>query len=102
MKTMLKLLFVIFMVFFSIVPSIGQLKTTKTAVELRSLLETSSPDSNRVKLLLQLSLYYYFERDTSRVSLDSVFMYLRQAEKLSADIQSLKWQPEICAYLGKY
>jgi len=102
MKTSSGLFFIICIGLLYAAPSAAQLKTTATPDELRSALSKSNPDTRQVQLLLQLSTYYYFERDTSRGSLDSVLLYLQQAEQLSAAVQSTKWLPEIDCFLGKY
>jgi two-component sensor histidine kinase len=80
----------------------AQLYTDHSVSELISALQKNIPDSNRVQLYLQLVRKIYFERGDSKKSLDTVFLFLQKAEQLSAEIHSLKWQPEIFAYLGKY
>ena len=84
------------------IPSFAQLETTATPSELISALQKNNPDSIKVQYLLQLSLYYYFERADSTKDLDSVLIFLQQAKKLSDEIHSVKWQPEIFCFLGKY
>jgi len=98
---MIKLLFICGLVCL-IVPSFAQLETTATPSELISALEKNNPDSIRLQYLLQLSQYYYFQRDNGRKDLDSVLIYLQQAKNLSDEIHSVKWQPEIFCFLGKY
>lgn len=82
--------------------SFAQLETNQTVGELCSLLRQSKADSDGVQLLFQLSLYYYFEPDTSTHSFDSLFFYLQQAKNLSYDLRSTQLEPEILCYLGKY
>ena len=80
----------------------SQLKTGQPASVLISALQKNNPDTTRVQLLLQLSRYYYFERGDSKENLDTVLIFLQQAERLSDEIHFLKWQPEIFCFLGKY
>lgn len=82
--------------------SYAQLTTDQPPSVLVTELEKNKPDSIRIQLLLQLSLNYYFERGDSRENLDTVRMLLLQAEKLSSEIHSSRWQPEILCFLGKY
>ena len=91
-----------FVLFGSTMISRAQLYTDHSVSELISALQKNIPDSNRVQLYLQLVRKIYFERGDSKKSLDTVFLFLQKAEQLSAEIHSLKWQPEIFAYLGKY
>ncbi|MDO6432716.1 histidine kinase dimerization/phosphoacceptor domain -containing protein [Flavitalea sp. BT771] len=84
------------------VPSFAQLETNASPSELISSLQKKNPDSIKVQYLLQLSLYYYFQRADSTKALDSVRTLLQQAKELSDEIHSVKWQPEILCFLGKY
>ena len=79
----------------------AQLLTTKSSEELFTLLAHTKPDTNRIKLLLRLSVYYYFERENSRQMLDSATFFIGQAENLSHTIQWGEWEPEMLCYLGK-
>jgi len=80
----------------------AQLKTDQPPSILILDLQKNKPDTIRLQLLLELSLYYYFERDDSSKNLDTVLILLQQAKKLSDEIHSVKWQPEIFCFLGKY
>ncbi|MFC0773448.1 tetratricopeptide repeat-containing sensor histidine kinase [Terrimonas alba] len=79
----------------------AQLKTDQPPSVLTSALQKNIPDSTRLQLLLQLSLYYYFQYDDSRISVDTVLILLEQANEISDNIRSVKWKPEIFCFLGK-
>src|ERR1700754_2280101 len=98
---MLKLL-AIFVLFCLVERSFAQLKSNQTSSALISALQKDNPDSIRVQLLLQLSLHNYFEGSDDRNTLDSIFTWLQQAEKISTDIHFLKWKTKIFCFLGKY
>ena len=98
---MYKVWMTICLIYLSGLSSRAQLLTTKSPEELFTLLARSKPDTNRIELLLQLSVYYYFERDNSRQMLDSATLFIQQAEDLSHTIQSNQWAPEMLCYLGK-
>jgi two-component system, sensor histidine kinase PdtaS len=99
---MWKLILTICIIFCSGSHSFAQLENNQTVGELCSLLKQSKADSNRVELLFQLSVYYYFEPDTNTHSFDSLFFYLQQAKDLSYELRSTELEPEILCYLGKY
>ncbi len=99
---MSKFIFITCMLFSVVKESNGQLKTDMPLTELLALVSKSNPDTNKVKLFLQLSNYYYTELTPTRRHLDSAFFFLKQAEKLGTEIHSLKWQHEVWCYLGKY
>jgi two-component sensor histidine kinase len=80
----------------------AQLYTDQPRSELISALQLSKPDSTRLQILYQLTRKYYFERSNDRKSFDSVLLFLQEAQQLSKYLHSLKWQPEIYCYLGKY
>ena len=55
----------------------SQLKTGQPASVLISSLQKNNPDTTRLRLLLQLSRYYYFQRADSRENLDTVLIFLQ-------------------------
>jgi hypothetical protein len=53
------------------------------ADSLRQVVRVSKPDSNRVKLYLQLGEYYVYKPGESRADMDSAFAYATKAQDLS-------------------
>jgi two-component sensor histidine kinase len=80
----------------------AQLNKDQPPSVLIAALQKNIPDTIRLEHLLQLALGYYFERDDSKKNLDTVLILLRQAEKLGLESHTIKWQPEILSFLGKY
>ncbi len=87
--------------FFVVITSNAQSLSNESPSKLIAALETSSPDSNRLFILLLLSRLYYLEKDDTGSSLDSALLFINQAEKLSDEIHFTGYQPEIFCYLGK-
>jgi two-component sensor histidine kinase len=83
--------------------SISQINPNKDASVMISALKKKQTGSDRVNLLLDLSRYYYFEKGDSKGSLDSMFLFLQEADQLCEADTSLELeQSKIYCYLGKY
>ncbi|WDF79030.1 sensor histidine kinase [Mucilaginibacter sp. KACC 22773] len=57
-----------------------------------ALIQQSKPDTNRVKLQLQLGSYYLFKSGEYKNDLDSALNFFTQAMQLSTVLNSIKWQ----------
>ncbi|HXB29041.1 MAG TPA: hypothetical protein VNW49_04445, partial [Puia sp.] len=74
----------------------------KPAIELLALLKQDIQDEKKVPVLLQLTLYYYFEQNATGENLDKMFFYLQQAQQLNKESFKPNYQNEIDCYYGKY
>jgi two-component system, sensor histidine kinase PdtaS len=88
-------------IFFCYQPLHAQL-VAKPATELEALLKQDIPDAKKVPVLLQLTLYYYFEQNAAGKNLDKMFFYLQQAQQINKESFEPNFQNEIDAYYGKY
>lgn len=75
----------------------AQFKTNETPAELMLALQKTKPDTNRIKLLFQLSEFYLNKEDY-----ESPLFYLQQAVKTADTIRIAKWRYEAYERLGKY
>lgn len=89
------------MLFFFTRQSDAQLDA-KPAVESLALLQHTITDTDRVQVLLQLVLYYYFDHTEVQPDLNKMFFYLQQAQQANKGIHATKWQNELNCYFGKY
>jgi two-component sensor histidine kinase len=90
-----------FGIFFCFQPLPAQL-VAKPATELEALLKQDIPDEKKVPVLLQLTLYYYFEQNAVGENLDKMFFYLQQAQQINKESFEPNFQNEIDVYYGKY
>ena len=74
----------------------------KPATELAELLKQDISGAEKVQVLLQLTLYYYFEQNATGKNLDKMFFYLQQAEQTNKESFEPNYQNEIDCYYGKY
>jgi two-component sensor histidine kinase len=74
----------------------------KPAIELLALLKQDIQDEKKVPVLLQLTLYYYFEQNATGENLDKMFFYLQQASRINKESFKPNFQNEIDGYYGKY
>ena len=65
-------------------------------------LEKSKPDSNRIKLLFQLSDFYLANSIKNKNAGDSSLWYLQQSIKLTDSIHNAYWRHEALRHLGLY
>ncbi|HTD42266.1 MAG TPA: histidine kinase dimerization/phosphoacceptor domain -containing protein, partial [Mucilaginibacter sp.] len=66
---------------------VGALGQQQTKDELLKLIAQSKPDTNRVKLLLDIERYYNFTPSAKPAVIDSAMSFAEQAEKLSSTMQ---------------
>ncbi|MCB0517838.1 MAG: hypothetical protein H6577_12620 [Lewinellaceae bacterium] len=67
-------------------------------VRLLGMLRETTPDTNQVKLLIELAKHYLFKPDELQVDLDSALYFVRKAHQLSESLGSEKWMEE-CDWL---
>jgi two-component sensor histidine kinase len=67
---------------------------------LMPLILRSKPDTNRIKLQLQLGSYYLSKPGKSESDLDSAFIFFNQAMQLSTTLRSSKWQNATLMFEG--
>ena len=87
-------------IFISLVLSLRAQVGPRTPNNLLIRLEKSKPDSNRIKLLLQLSDFYQARSIVNNHATDTALLYLQQAAKLSDIIHSTYWRHETFRHLG--
>src|SRR6201996_8475245 len=63
-----------------------------TPKELLLQIQQSKPDTNRIKLQLQLGKYYVDKPNENKKDLDSAYSFFNQAIKLSDDLHSAEWK----------
>jgi two-component sensor histidine kinase len=81
------------LIFFLPTPwAMGQSQPTSSPATLMALIQKSKPDTNRIKLQLQLGSYYLFKPGEYKNDLDSAFNFFNQAMLLSTALHSIKWQ----------
>ncbi|AXY77361.1 histidine kinase [Paraflavitalea soli] len=68
--------------------------------ELTALLQNTAPDTNRIKILLELARYYDAKPGTYVNEADSAFAYASKAKQLSDQLQAMAWQHECLFLLG--
>ena len=76
----------------------AQLQTDKTSSALISTLQKTNRDTNRIKVLFQLSDFYL--RKYSEDEADSSLFYLQQAMELAEATHTDKWRHEAFRRLG--
>lgn len=89
---MYKQLILISLLIFSSTGLKAQRELPQKPSELFPLIEKSNPDTNRIKLQLQLGSYYLFKSGEYKNDLDSALNFFTQAMQLSATLHSIKWQ----------
>lgn len=72
------------------------------ATELVATLQQGVSGADKVQVLLQLIVYYYFDHTGAQPDLDKMWFYLEQAQQVNKGAQAAKWQNEIDCYRGKY
>lgn len=65
---------------------LSQTNSNRSPEELKTLLQKSKPDSNRVNLLLQLGDFYLSAFKQTPTAIDSALVYAQQADKLSQSL----------------
>jgi tetratricopeptide (TPR) repeat protein len=85
-----------------VMPSYGQFKADKVPSTLISALQKSKPDTNRIKLLFQLSDFYLNNPIQNKTGYDSTLFYLQEAVRIADAIRVVKWRYEAYERLGKY
>lgn len=74
----------------------------KPASELLAALKQDISGEMKVQLLLQLTLYYYFDQTEVKPNQEKIFFYLQQAQKFNNGAHAAVWQNELNCYWGKY
>jgi two-component sensor histidine kinase len=74
----------------------------KPATELEEFLKQDISRVKKVQVLLQLTLYYYFEQNATGENLNKMFFYLQQANQVNKESFEPNYQNEIDCYFGKY
>jgi hypothetical protein len=77
---MLRLLLTIVVLHFLALSPLAQTRAGNSPSEWLLLLQKSKPDTNRIKLLLQLGKHHLFKRGEYKNDLDSAFSFLLQAK----------------------
>lgn len=72
-------------------PAVAPAQPKNLPDSLRMQLRESAPDTNRIKLLLELGAHYLYKPLELKADLDSALLYLRQAQSLSEMLQTEKW-----------
>lgn len=75
-------------------PIITQAQSESVPERLQMLLRESKPDTNQVKLLLELGSYYLYKPHEFKVDLDSAMVFFQAAKKRSESLHSKKWTTE--------
>ncbi|MDP9077730.1 MAG: sensor histidine kinase [Bacteroidota bacterium] len=78
----------------------GQQRVLNTPKILSLKIKESTPDTNRVKLQLQLAEYYVYKPGYFKIDKDTALVYLDQALALSTAIHSAKWRNETLLLKG--
>jgi len=98
---MVRLLF-IFILSCLMMLSQAQVQMNKTPPELILALQKTQPDTNRIKLLFQLSDFYLTNSVENKTTNDSSFHYLQRAVKLADTIHTANWRHQAFRHLGHY
>lgn len=94
-------LLVICLLFFANQPSKAQLDA-RPATESVVLLQQGISGADKVQILLQLTLYYYFDHTDVKPDQDKMLLYLQQAQQVNKGADAGQWQNELDCYWGKY
>ena len=78
----------------------AQITTGRSDKELRALLHNAAPDTNRIKILLELAKYYDAKPGAYVNEADSAFVYASKARQLSDQLQAIGWQHQCLFLLG--
>ena len=76
-------------------PSIGQELNRQAVSHLVQQLSNSQPDTSKIKLLVKLGEFHLHKPGRNKADLDSSWVYLQQAQKLSDSLCLLKRQHEV-------
>jgi two-component sensor histidine kinase/tetratricopeptide (TPR) repeat protein len=70
----------------------GQNLTRQMVNQLLIELQQSKPDTNRVRILVELGKFHVYKQGEYKLDLDSSFFYLEHARLLSDSLRSIKWK----------
>ncbi len=101
MTNFFKARFIVF--FLSICPlgAVAQPRTDRSPKDLFALISNTNPDTNRVKLFIELGFHYLVKPGTYKTNMDSAFTQFNKAMKLSELLHSEKWNNESLRVRGQ-
>jgi two-component sensor histidine kinase/tetratricopeptide (TPR) repeat protein len=79
----------------------GQEASGKSYATLMNRLQRSLPDTNRIKILLEIARYYDAKPGISTNQSDSAFVYAIKAKQLSEQLRAVTWQHQSLFLLGE-
>jgi len=98
---MLRVLPIACLALFACLPSPAQTPSSLLPGELRSLLQKSTSDAERVQLLWQLGEHYLTRPDEHKHDLDSAFFFVQRARQLSESLQDMPARYYSIGLLGR-